>query len=228
MNINAVSDIGVSRRENQDNYWSAILDVDGSEVGVVCVCDGMGGLADGDLASRTIVSSVRRFFKSSVDMQKLRAQLQEDNASIVRKGKESGSSMGTTCTVLKASRGMYEILHIGDTRAYHISKDRSMRVITNDHSVIREWGITRESDPQMYAKYLNKLTRCLGVYPDAQFDFYRGSYEEGDTFLLCSDGCWHFFDNNHLDKNTINIGALINRCIEEGETDNITVCLLEV
>ena len=39
MKINSLSDIGVKRKDNQDNFWSARLMVDGSEVGVVCICD---------------------------------------------------------------------------------------------------------------------------------------------------------------------------------------------
>ena len=61
MKIISMSSI-CKRKENQDNYWSAILNVNGEEVGVLCVCDGMGGLDSGEKASRMLVSQIRDHF----------------------------------------------------------------------------------------------------------------------------------------------------------------------
>lgn len=227
MELISATDIGVRRKENQDNYWSARLDVMGREVGVVCVCDGMGGLNDGGLASRTVVQAVREFFKTSMDTDSLVRVIKEANKSVYEKGAKSGKRMGTTCTILICDSGKFKILHIGDSRCYLI-KGTKLHVLTTDHSVIKQYNITKESNPDMYRKHRNSLTRCIGVKPDVEVDVIEGEYQKGDKFLLCSDGFWHFFDSRGKVDDLDDLKSIIGECIENGETDNITVGVLKV
>ena len=228
MKINSLSDIGIKRKDNQDNFWSARLIVDGSEVGVVCICDGMGGLDNGGLASRIVVSDVRDYLTSHVGVEGLLEVLRKSNETIRTLSRAEKKSMGTTCTVIVCRDGVYEIAHIGDSRCY-LLRDHEFNALTKDHSALAKYKITKKNDPEMYKKYKNKLTRCIGVQEHIDVDYYSGEYNEGDMFLCCSDGLWHYFDDVVFSEEELfDLSGLIKKCIAYGETDNITVSTLQI
>lgn len=228
MKIDSLTDIGVRRKENQDNYWSALLKVDGEDAGVICLCDGMGGLNNGGLASRIVVESVRDYFKSNIDFDGLSTVLQHANNTIHSIAVGEGSRMGTTCTVLLCYEGIYRILHVGDSRCY-LLRDHNFSALTRDHSALAKYKITKDKNPDLYKKYKNSLTRCIGVKEFVQTDYIEGEYLPGDTFLCCSDGLWHYFDDyTYSEEQLFQLPELIKKCIDSGETDNITVGLLTV
>ena len=222
--LDSISDIGVKRKDNQDNYWSALCTVDGVETGILCVCDGMGGLENGALASKIIVEAIRDGYSEGIPFSALREVISSANKKVYEMGLLEEKRMGTTCTVLQVSSGRWEILHIGDSRCYLIRRDGSLKLLTTDHSAVKQLGITKEDDPVRYKKYKNSLTRCIGIKPDVVADYYKGTYERGDGFIVCSDGLWHFLEKDTFDKHTDldNLRLLVNKCIENGETDNIT------
>lgn len=228
MKISSLSDIGVKRGENQDNYWSALMNIDGSEAGFICLCDGMGGLKDGGLASKIVVESVRDSVKEGISFRNLEDVLVQASKNIYELGQSQQIMMGTTCTVLQCYEGNYEILHVGDTRCY-LLRGTDFTSLTVDHSALRQYGITRESNETLWRRYKNLLTRCIGVKPTVAVDYYSGTYQEGDIFFVCSDGMWHYFNNNTLVKEDLfDLENLIKKCIQEGETDNITASLLVI
>jgi len=135
--------------------------------------------------------------------------------------------MGTTCTILYCSNNEYTVYHIGDSRCYHISNGYYNQV-TKDHSVVKEYNISKQDNPDLYNKYKSKLTRCIGVKKDAFIDTYKGTYNNGDFFLLSSDGFWHQFEESGYQLNLSNLREAVNTCISRGESDNITVSILSV
>lgn len=227
MNIVTLTDIGSVRTENQDNYWSSILRCNDMEYGIVCVCDGMGGLLNGRLASSAVIRVVREYFMSNIDFDGIVPVLNNINKKIYSTSKgDLKKAMGTTCTLLMCCNGEYKIYHIGDSRAY-LCRNNSFLLLTKDHSAIAEYGISKKSNPKLYAKYKNKLTKCIGAVSDILPDVLKGTYQYGDKFLLCSDGCWHYFDDFGIDINDINdLSVLFKKCKDSGETDNITAGLL--
>lgn len=228
MRIQSLTDIGVKREENQDNFWAARLSVDEEEAGVICLCDGMGGLSNGRLASRIVVSDVRDFFKSSIDFEELGTVLQRSNKAIYDLGKSDGVRMGTTCTIVMCYKGIYKILHVGDSRCY-LLRDETFEPLTRDHSALVKYGIKKSDAPELYRKYKNSLTKCMGVLDNVSLDYYEGTYQEGDTFLCCSDGLWHYFDDYDFTRDELfNLKELFQKCMDAGETDNITVGLLSI
>lgn len=137
--------------------------------------------------------------------------------------------MGTTCTVILCQNGKYKIYHVGDSRCYRITQEGNITQLTEDHSAIRKFNITKESNPELYKKYRNKLTRCIGVKPEVALDYIEGSYTEGDVFLVCSDGLWHNVDFDALQKGDFeNLRESVDSCITLGETGNITVEVLKI
>ena len=224
MRLSTVTDIGKNRKENQDNYWGARLEVNGEEVGVLCICDGMGGLNDGGLASRIVVEAVRESLLNSLDLNDLLFAIEHANSKIY----DIGNRMGTTCTVLVCRGGTYNIFHVGDSRCYLI-RDGKAQVLTEDHSALVKYGITRESNEELWKKYRGLLTRCIGVKQTVSIDSHQGSYTNGDRFLLCSDGLWHYFDTFGFHEEDIaDLDKLVNKCMEKGETDNISVGVLSI
>lgn len=229
MRLRCLTDKGGVRKENQDNYWSVIAKVDGRDCGVVCLCDGMGGLKNGGDASKIAVNSIRRYVTKNFDFVGLKSVIEQANSSIYSIGGDSRDSMmGTTCTVLMCEDGVYRILHVGDTRVYLLRNGNSYR-LTDDHSAVSEFKIDKVKDPALWKKYRNKLTRCLGAKSTVVVEEYTGRYLDGDVFLVCSDGCWHLFDEEPLTLSVIgNLENLFSRCKMSGETDNITACVLSV
>lgn len=228
MNISIISDIGVRRKENQDNYWYARLSIDNKEAGIICLCDGMGGLDNGKLASKIVVEAIREYLKTNSNFQDLSEVILQSNKTIYNLGKSSKQLMGTTCTVLMCYDGRYMIYHVGDTRCY-VRHCNDVQQLTTDHSALTKYGITKENNPDMYKKYKSKLTRCLGVKENIALDYIEGIYESGDVFLVCSDGFWHFFDTGTmLDGRVDDLDNLVYNCINKGETDNITVGVLYI
>lgn len=227
MFIDAKTDIGSTRSENQDNFWSTVCTIDGVETGIVCVCDGMGGLEDGGHASRMVIESIRDAVKSGVGLDSLVNVILKVNAEIYNMCSQ-GKRMGTTCTILYCQNNEYTIYHVGDSRCYKVDIDGSVYLLSTDHSVVRKYGITKQNNPELYEKYKSKLTNCIGVTPTVSVDTYRGNYSKGDTFILCSDGFWHSFDDNMCSMNLRDLCGCINTCINCGETDNITVSLLQI
>lgn len=228
MNIDSLTDIGIKRKENQDNYWSALLTVDGEEAGVICLCDGMGGMNNGGLASRIVVEAVRDYFKTDIDFTGLREVIQQANTTIYEIGSDEQSPMGTTCTILFCYKSKYQILHVGDTRCYLLKKD-SFNSLTTDHSALKKYNITKKDNEKLYNKYKNKLIRCVGAKPQVVLDYLEGEYTEGDTFFVCSDGLWHYLDDyDYYAEELFDLPGLIKKCIGSGETDNITAGILEI
>lgn len=229
MKLVSLTDTGVKRKDNQDNYWSARLMINGSESGVVCLCDGMGGLDNGGLASKTVVEAVRKFFLTSNDIPKLVQVLNDVNTVLFTKSRTEKVSLGTTCTIVYCYNGEYHILHIGDSRCYKGNgTSKTVEVLTSDHTVLEKYRLAgKELPPHLAKKYKNTLTKCIGVSENIDLDYYSGKYDEGDTFLVCSDGFWHFLDDDSFFNNDFeDLQKLVNSFIRKGETDNITVSIL--
>ena len=229
MDIFSLTDIGVGRKENQDNYWSALLNVDGKERGILCVCDGMGGLKNGGLASSMVINAVKDYLLQGFEFDDLLEVLCKVNADILAMASSEDIQMGTTCTILCVEDGKFKVWHIGDSRAYIMLNGVNMRQLTTDHSAINKYQIKKSEDPELWNRFKNKLTRCIGVTVSIAPEFYEGTCSEGDSFLICSDGLWHYLEDHNVSSvEPMQFGQLINGCIADGETDNITVCMLKV
>jgi len=228
LQINSLSDIGIKRKDNQDNFWSAILHIDSISSGVICLCDGMGGLSEGNLASEIVVETIREGITTGVPFKDLGDYFAQANRTINNLGNQQNGLMGTTCTLLQCHDGKYEIWHVGDSRCY-LQRGNTFEPLTVDHSAIRQYNLSKSSDAALFKKYKNSLTRCIGAKPDVLMDYYSGSYIEDDLFFVCSDGIWHYLSDNCVTRSTLlNLNDLIKKCIDYGETDNMTACYLLV
>lgn len=234
------TDIGAVRHSNQDTQ--CIIALDGAAL--LIVCDGMGGVNGGDIASSMatehIAAYVQQMYEESMDIAQIRellvAAFSQANMSVYDKGNHTPEyyGMGTTTVVALVRESIAVIANIGDSRAYLID-GLEISQITKDHSMVQELldgGNLSEEEARSHPKR-NIITRALGIRPRCEADCYEVPLEEGKCILLCSDGFSNMLDEKEIaleiasgdeaDSFGQRIERLITLANERGGLDNITV-----
>lgn len=197
------TDVGIKKKTNQDSICLIEADTVRGPVLLAAVCDGMGGLASGELASAVLCRAFSKWFKQHVP-----ALVKHDTSSeAVKAGMEnllldanenlldySGRkhlSLGTTACALLIIGDAYYAINIGDSRLYQLSD--ALYQITKDQTVVQQevdMGIltpeAAEKDPRR-----NVLLQCVGASVMIEPVFYSGTATPGSVFMLCSDGFRH-------------------------------------
>jgi protein phosphatase len=195
MEAAAKTDIGVARRSNQDSFGS-----DG-ELGLYVVCDGMGGVAGGEIASSlavgTFLETARQELASARggSVQATRVALQRavaaaNRAVVARAGWDTRyRGMGTTLVAARVVGEALTIINVGDSRGY-LFRDGKAEQLTEDHSYVAE-QVRRGLMTTAQAKTSSLqavITRAIGTEADVRPDIYTATLQSGDTLLLTSDG----------------------------------------
>lgn len=197
--VSCNSDIGRSRKVNQDAIAVKHILIHDSEVVFAVLCDGMGGLSDGELASSSVVKALIEWFdkqfckgfeqyNDETIVKELNHIIKRINSRIFAHGKKSNNQLGTTLTAILIINNRYIIANVGDCRAYLLNDE--IRQITVDHSVVEreiQAGRLKREDAR-FDKRRNQLTRSIGVLEKVEADFYKGKIEGEEVFLLCCDG----------------------------------------
>lgn len=218
------TDTGKVRELNEDSF--EILEYHK----VVILCDGMGGHAAGDVASKDSVETMADVFLNDVkgnlvdnvisqsevnirlpiDARRLVLGVRVANRriydTVVKQAALRG--MGTTIVAAYFDTDKIYICHVGDSRAYRI-RNKKIQQLTNDHSWVNELlqdkEITEEEAEQFQDK--NLITRALGIEPAVKIDFTYDSILARDLYIFCSDGLTDVVDdatiaNIYLEKGT--------------------------
>jgi protein phosphatase len=232
-----LSDIGQVREANEDH---CLLDLD---LGLLLVCDGMGGHVGGATASRTAARAFRDALRVRAEgglLARRGARLAvgqaASSASIAVFDKAEANpalqGMGTTLTALLVLNGIAHVAHVGDSRAYLIRGGR-MRQLTEDHSLVQEQvraGLLSENEAR-HSRLRNVITRSVGFNREVEVDLLSFPTRPGDTFLLCSDGLTGVVDETTLAEiiDTTFLAKAVHILIDlanaMGGDDNITVVL---
>lgn len=249
-NATADSDVGISKNTNQDSILIKHATCDLGEILMAIVCDGMGGLSKGELASAAVIRAFNHWFDNelpfeleNVDMNVIGAKwsllLKELNADILEYSKTIGDEgMGTTFSGILFVGEEYVIVHVGDSRIYHISSH--LEQLTSDHTFIaREISKgTMTIEQAKTDKRRNLLLQCVGASKIVEPDILTGKTNKG-VYLLCSDGFRHeitedeMFESlnpiNLVNKKTMHSNAkyLIEQVKAREEKDNISVILIK-
>ncbi|MGA7805833.1 bifunctional protein-serine/threonine kinase/phosphatase [Bradyrhizobium sp.] len=132
------------------------------------------------------------------------------------------AGMGCTFTALVLRGRIAHVLHVGDTRAYRLSRDR-LTCLTTDH--VRQTGAGRSST----------LTRALGVETEVRLDYTSQPVAQHDRFLLCSDGVHAFLSFQTIAdimrervSSEDTARALVAAALDAGGDDNSTALVLDV
>ena len=227
-NTEAFTDIGVKKSVNQDSLL--IKQAHSANVGDICfgcLCDGMGGLSAGEVASSAVVHRMDEWFTVELpELLKLpdfTEQLEEElscdniylrqveknwchiakemNLRLQRYGNQKGIRIGTTIVAILVIENDYIIMNVGDSRAYACSDDRC-DLLTHDHSFVQQ-QIDAGRMTVEEAKVSDKksvLLQCIGASEEVVPSFYYGKCDALNKYLLCSDGLWRRLEENEISK----------------------------
>ena len=249
----ACTDKGARRKTNQDACCIQVANTAFGEVVLAVVCDGVGGLAGGELASGSVVYRFVQWFNDELpahirsmgprgvfdfDMVEVEwnALLANLNDAILAYGQTRNMRLGTTFTGVLICGGYYVVGHVGDCRMYHIMPD-GVRQVTEDQTLLAkklaEGELTPEEAPSFRQGHV--ILQSVGTEALLRPVFYQGTCEPDDLFVLCCDGAYTraedvgiatFFEQvDHRDED-----ALAQACrnvlqfdLDHGEKDNLTV-----
>lgn len=181
----AKTDIGLVRSSNQDAVGCF------PEQGLFVVADGMGGHADGEVASRMAVDILRAHLEARPDPapEDLAAAVQVANTQIFDIGHRNHSSglpsMGTTVVALALGRNAAWV-HVGDSRLYRLRRGHLTLLTADDTRYGRE--IAPGSPIPLELPHTNELLSALGVERYVHITLGEDELHPGDVYLLCSDG----------------------------------------
>jgi protein phosphatase len=177
------------RKRNEDTVGS--VELPGGRR-LVVLCDGMGGHAGGDFASRAAVEGV---LTRVVDGQNLVDAIEEVNAELFRIASVDATrrGMGTTLVALLLDESSATVCNVGDSRAYRLSPDGLLQQVTRDHSFVADNASSAATEPEQVldARYKNALTRAVATEEHVAVDVFGPiDLTDGSRLLLCSDGLY--------------------------------------
>jgi protein phosphatase len=232
----ALTDTGRVRSRNEDSFGYCL------DAGVFVVCDGMGGAAAGEIASRLATDALLERLCSQPEKtigdrrRSLEAAIAAANRAVYSRATSDASlnGMGTTlvATIILDSHAI--IGHVGDSRCYLYRAGRLTRQ-TNDHSLIDEQvrlgALTPEEAERSPLK--NVITRAIGTQKTVEAEIRELDLQPGDILLLCSDGLTREVPEEKIAAILNGSGAieslceqLIHAANEAGSRDNVTAVLV--
>ncbi len=232
LQVAAQSDIGRKRTNNEDCVGYDL------EHNLFVVCDGMGGMAGGEVASRLAVEcSLREYCeRNGEDLapeERLHAAIREANEAVWQAAQNDSKlrGMGTTLVAACVMQDCIVVGNVGDSRAYFL-RDGACVQITEDHSYATEQKKLGAVFP-IAASLRQMITRAVGVDAQVKPDFYRADLREGDVVLLATDGLTRYADEQAIAQivsqgETLEAACngLIAIAHASGAEDNVTCLLL--
>ena len=244
--------VGRQRDHNEDALFTLtttmVMDSKQVPFGLYIVADGMGGHQHGEVASGLAIRSIAGYIirKFYLPLYSLRSEsasesLQEIMQDAVMEGhrsivKESMNS-GTTVTAAVIYSDQLMIAHVGDSRAYSIYPDGSLKVLTRDHSLVKrleELGQITSEEAALHPQR-NVLYRALGQNEPFEPDSSSYPLPRGGHLMLCSDGMWGLVSADEISsviRNTpspeVACQMLVNSANAAGGPDNITIVIIRI
>jgi protein phosphatase len=239
------TDLGCVRANNEDNFGYD------SRYGIFVVCDGMGGQAAGEVASKMGVDILLDYFRNLASAPdgppvsgqtpwatSLASAIQLANSTIFKAGQEQNgrNGMGSTIVAALVRGNSLAIGHVGDSRIYMV-RQGSIQQLTQDHSLVmeqvRRGYITLEQAQK--SEMQNIILRALGSEEAVEADIEDLVAMPGDVLLMTSDGLTrHVQDEEILEivQGSSGLeqacGALVMAARERGGDDNITCLLVRI
>ena len=239
MKIFGKTHIGLVRETNQDAY--ATGEFSNGDCWAV-VCDGMGGVSGGQVASRLcvekIAQSIERGYREKMTVSTaknlLNSAISVANTAVFKQAQESPElkGMGTTVVAVMVLGNIAVVAHVGDSRAYLLT-GFNIKPVTKDHSYVQLLVDTGKITPEMAKVHpdRNIITRAVGIehVVDAEIDIV--DVNNGDSLLICTDGLNGYVDdvdifrivNNYGDSST---EKLVETANDAGGHDNVTVVIM--
>lgn len=243
MELSAACRIGCVRHDNEDmilagyqfirdDEYRTQLELGERDRYMMAVADGMGGHLSGEVASSDVLHNLQFFFSdlpvglnASSFNEMIVGWLESINMILDSKGKadEQYKGMGTTLVALAYYDGDFYSMNCGDSRLYRLRNEELVQ-LTTDHSLSSLMGDQKHS---------SVITNCIGggctsSYIDV---VHMVDIQDGDTYLLCSDGLTDMMSDNRLSillAEGADANDLCNAAIVRGGFDNVSACLIKV
>ncbi|PYX88722.1 MAG: Stp1/IreP family PP2C-type Ser/Thr phosphatase [Acidobacteria bacterium] len=239
------SDVGSVRKNNEDNFGYD------TRYGIFVVCDGMGGQAAGEVASKMSVDVMLEYFRQNngsvpADARKFEGVSERANAlgnaiakanaavyQASHKGKSEHAGMGSTIASVLLRDTFLSVGHVGDSRVYLI-RNGHIQQLTNDHSLVMEQvrrGLMTQQEAE-HSEIQNIILRALGSEEKVEPDLQDVICQPNDVLLLASDGLTKLVNDVTILEIVQRAPTLAGACEQlvesakkQGGDDNIT-CLL--
>jgi serine/threonine protein phosphatase PrpC len=250
------SDTGPTRRQNEDACYPPPGSNGNSSLPLAIVCDGIGGHEGGEVASHLAIATIQERVQNllanpgnalnptalSLELENFACAandvISQRNDTEQRLDRQR---MGTTLVMALAHAHEMYITHVGDSRAYWITRTGCRQITLDDDIASREvrlgYALYRDAVEQSGA---GSLVQALGMSSSATLhpSVQRFVLDEDGVFLLCSDG---LSDNDRVEQyweteilpileGQIDLATAGTRLIEIGNTknghDNVTVALV--
>jgi protein phosphatase len=235
LEVAALTDVGCKRSNNEDSFGYDL------STRIFAVCDGMGGMAAGEIASSTAVNELVQFFNRQTmsetqGEERLYNSILHANRQVCLLAQDSEELRGMGTTLVSACVDGRKIVigNVGDSRAYFL-RNGGCAQITHDHSYIAEQvrnGVISADDAGS-SPLQSLITRAIGTAESVEPDLFTAAIEPGDIVLLTTDGLTRYAGADaiaHLVLAYPDLSqacqALINAAKEQGAVDNVTCLLL--
>jgi protein phosphatase len=239
--FSAQTDRGRVRANNED-----AVDFDPAS-GLAVLADGMGGYKAGEVASAMATGHIKtelaRWLQASGEPGNLRHIRQAAQSSVANantlildsaRANPEHAGMGTTLVVAIFCGSHLILGHVGDSRCYRL-RDGVLLQLTRDHSVLQEQidaGLLTPAQAALSSDR-NLVTRALGVENAAKLELNDFPVQDGDLYLLCSDGLTDMVQDTGIaaalrQRATLDQTArdLVQMANQNGGRDNIAVVLV--
>jgi protein phosphatase len=244
LKVGAATSVGRVRPINEDAFLTS------PDRGLFVVCDGMGGAAAGEVASRMAIDAIgARVKDANVEArgrggfqprtQLLGRAIEAANDEILARARSETehAGMGTTVVGVWLADNLMSIAHVGDSRCY-VSSESGFEAMTTDHSLVEaqvQAGLI-DREQSLKSEHQNILLRALGREPDVIVELNEMPLSAGDRVLLCSDGLTRMVGDRELGDVLSRFkgdpqGAcdhLIATANDNGGPDNITAIVVDV
>ena len=208
---------------------------------VFAVADGMGGAPAGELASHLAAAALEERAEELRGEAALAAVVREANDRVFRRATAdpAAAGMGTTITiaVVDEAAGTLAVGHVGDSRAYRL-RAGALEQLTSDHSLVAELVRSGRLTQEEADKHPHRavITRSVGTDEAVDVDTITLQMEEGDLYLLCSDGLTDMVADDAIQAlgvaadgdPDVFASTLVDAANAGGGDDNITVVVFEV
>lgn len=209
------------RRKMEDAVYAHYYEE--SDMGIFIVCDGMGGLYRGDLASQTVIDVFAKVWQKhhfEWDIPKLLTGATAQAKAAI--DPLSTYDMGTTLVIAATHGNEVTIAHLGDSRAYYVRKQDGIIYQTEDHITIGQEGW-----PCVSKGFFN--------FRDVEQPTTKNiTAQHGDRILLCSDGVYGCYRKGTFEEllltemeGTTTVSNIIGYC-DDYATDNYSAILIEI
>jgi protein phosphatase len=222
-----VTDTGNIRERNEDAFLTC------NKQKLWAVADGMGGHDAGDVASQMVIRHLQQYQATPLlgrNVRQITRLLQSTNKRLILKALSTNKNIiGSTVCALLAHRKHCVFLWAGDSRIYRL-RDGHFQQITQDHSESEELikaGMTREDVSRL--PHSEAITRAVGSDTHLNLEISMRAFEQGDTYLLCSDGLYKELSErdiaNSISTHSLDecVNQLLDKALQRQARDNITI-----